>query len=57
MGTYSSLLWSCAQVVFCLSWSNSKVFVLVLQKFDVFFEGPAQIYASDKTFPLQVCGR
>ncbi|XP_063250395.1 alpha-2-macroglobulin-like protein 1 [Prinia subflava] len=29
----------------------------VLQKFDVFFEGPAQIYASDKSFPLQVCGR
>ncbi|KAK2537734.1 alpha-2-macroglobulin-like protein 1 [Columba guinea] len=29
----------------------------VLQKFDVFFEGPAQIYASDKTFPLRVCGR
>ncbi|XP_053925308.1 alpha-2-macroglobulin-like protein 1 isoform X2 [Cuculus canorus] len=29
----------------------------VLQKFDVFFEGPAQIYASDKTFQLRVCGR
>lgn len=33
------------------------VFVPVLQKFDVFFEGPAQVYASDKTFPLRVCGR
>ncbi|XP_062470053.1 alpha-2-macroglobulin-like protein 1 [Pezoporus occidentalis] len=29
----------------------------VLQKFDVFFEGPAQIYATDRTFPLRVCGR
>ncbi|KAM9293358.1 alpha-2-macroglobulin-like protein 1 [Morus bassanus] len=28
-----------------------------LQKFDVFFEGPARIYVSDKTFPLRVCGR
>ncbi|XP_009685486.2 alpha-2-macroglobulin-like protein 1 [Struthio camelus] len=28
-----------------------------LPKFDVFFEGPAQIYASEKTFPLRVCGR
>ncbi|XP_039555574.1 alpha-2-macroglobulin-like protein 1 [Passer montanus] len=34
-----------------------KVEERVLQKFDVFFEGPTQIYASDKTFPLQVCGR
>ncbi|XP_010147953.1 PREDICTED: alpha-2-macroglobulin-like protein 1 [Eurypyga helias] len=34
-----------------------KVEEHVLQKFDVFFEGPAQIYASDKTFPLRVCGR
>ncbi|XP_041316563.1 alpha-2-macroglobulin-like protein 1 [Pyrgilauda ruficollis] len=37
--------------------STFKVEERVLQKFDVFFEGPAQIYASDKTFPLQVCGR
>ncbi|KGL73910.1 Alpha-2-macroglobulin-like 1, partial [Tinamus guttatus] len=28
-----------------------------LPKFDVFFERPAQIYASDKTFLLRVCGR
>ncbi|XP_071618219.1 alpha-2-macroglobulin-like protein 1 [Heliangelus exortis] len=34
-----------------------KVEEHVLQKFDVFFEGPAQIYASDKTFHLRVCGR
>ncbi|KAM6438804.1 alpha-2-macroglobulin-like protein 1 [Rhynochetos jubatus] len=34
-----------------------KVEERVLQKFDVFFEGPAQIYASDKSFPLRVCGR
>lgn len=57
MGTRSCLLCSCVQVVFCSWWSNSGVFVPVLQKFDVFFEGPAQIYASDKTFPLRVCGR
>ncbi|KAM6211467.1 alpha-2-macroglobulin-like protein 1 [Sarcoramphus papa] len=37
--------------------STFKVEERVLQKFDVFFEGPAQIYASDKTFPLRVCGR
>ncbi|XP_064576890.1 alpha-2-macroglobulin-like protein 1 [Zonotrichia leucophrys gambelii] len=37
--------------------STFKVEERVLQKFDVFFEGPAQIYASDKTIPLQVCGR
>nr|XP_041573953.1 alpha-2-macroglobulin-like protein 1 [Taeniopygia guttata] len=37
--------------------STFKVEERVLQKFDVFFEGPAQIYASDKAFPLQVCGR
>ncbi|NXW49065.1 A2ML1 protein, partial [Nyctiprogne leucopyga] len=37
--------------------STFKVEEHVLQKFDVFFEGPAQIYASDKTFPLRVCGR
>ncbi|XP_033370402.1 alpha-2-macroglobulin-like protein 1 [Parus major] len=37
--------------------STFKVEERVLQKFDVFFEGPSQIYASDKTFPLQVCGR
>ncbi|NWR52602.1 A2ML1 protein, partial [Regulus satrapa] len=37
--------------------STFKVEERVLQKFDVFFEGPAQIYASDKIFPLQVCGR
>ncbi|XP_064904545.1 alpha-2-macroglobulin-like protein 1 isoform X1 [Columba livia] len=37
--------------------STFKVEECVLQKFDVFFEGPAQIYASDKTFPLRVCGR
>ncbi|KAM3678612.1 alpha-2-macroglobulin-like protein 1 [Ammospiza maritima maritima] len=37
--------------------STFKVEKRVLQKFDVFFEGPAQIYASDKTIPLQVCGR
>ncbi|NXU05685.1 A2ML1 protein, partial [Buphagus erythrorhynchus] len=37
--------------------STFKVEEHVLQKFDVFFMGPAQIYASDKTFPLQVCGR
>ncbi|NXE38685.1 A2ML1 protein, partial [Ptilorrhoa leucosticta] len=37
--------------------STFKVEERVLQKFDVFFKGPAQIYASDKTFPLQVCGR
>ncbi|XP_042722776.1 alpha-2-macroglobulin-like protein 1 [Lagopus leucura] len=29
----------------------------VLKKFDVFFKGPARIYASDKTFLLSVCGR
>ncbi|XP_009876746.1 PREDICTED: alpha-2-macroglobulin-like protein 1 [Apaloderma vittatum] len=29
----------------------------VLRKFNVFFEGPTQIYASEKTFPLRVCGR
>ncbi|NXU77081.1 A2ML1 protein, partial [Oreotrochilus melanogaster] len=34
-----------------------KVEEHVLQKFDVFFEGPSQIYASDKTFHLRVCGR
>ncbi|XP_064377478.1 alpha-2-macroglobulin-like protein 1 [Dromaius novaehollandiae] len=28
-----------------------------LPKFDIFFERPAQIYASDKTLPLRVCGR
>ncbi|XP_009936163.2 alpha-2-macroglobulin-like protein 1 [Opisthocomus hoazin] len=37
--------------------STFKVEERVLRKFDVFFEGPAQIYASDKTFPLRVCGR
>ncbi|XP_050567531.1 alpha-2-macroglobulin-like protein 1 [Cygnus atratus] len=37
--------------------STFKVEEHVLQKFDVFFEGPVQIYASDKTFPLRVCGR
>ncbi|NWS26996.1 A2ML1 protein, partial [Polioptila caerulea] len=37
--------------------STFKVEERVLQKFHVFFEGPVQIYASDKTFPLQVCGR
>ncbi|XP_062343422.1 alpha-2-macroglobulin-like protein 1 [Cinclus cinclus] len=37
--------------------STFKVQERVLQKFDVFFMGPTQIYASDKTFPLQVCGR
>ncbi|XP_010284556.1 PREDICTED: alpha-2-macroglobulin-like protein 1 [Phaethon lepturus] len=37
--------------------STFKVEERVLQKFDVFFEGPAQIYASDKTFPLRVCGK
>ncbi|KAM6382877.1 LOW QUALITY PROTEIN: alpha-2-macroglobulin-like protein 1 [Alca torda] len=37
--------------------STFKVEERVLQTFDVFFEGPAQIYASDKTFPLRVCGR
>ncbi|KAM7128641.1 LOW QUALITY PROTEIN: alpha-2-macroglobulin-like protein 1 [Ciconia maguari] len=37
--------------------STFKVEEHVLQKFDVFFEGPAQIYASDKTFPLRACGR
>ncbi|KAM6093788.1 alpha-2-macroglobulin-like protein 1 [Chlamydotis macqueenii] len=37
--------------------STFQVEEYVLQKFDVFFEGPAQIYASDKTFPLRVCGR
>ncbi|XP_009483687.2 alpha-2-macroglobulin-like protein 1 [Pelecanus crispus] len=37
--------------------STFKVEEHVLQKFDVFFEGPAQIYASDRTFPLRVCGR
>ncbi|XP_059673109.1 alpha-2-macroglobulin-like protein 1 [Gavia stellata] len=37
--------------------STFKVEERVLQKFDVFFEGPAHIYASDKTFPLRVCGR
>ncbi|KAM9388181.1 alpha-2-macroglobulin-like protein 1 [Phaethornis superciliosus] len=34
-----------------------KVEEHVLQKFDVFFEGPSQIYASDKNFHLRVCGR
>nr|XP_009685485.1 PREDICTED: alpha-2-macroglobulin-like protein 1 [Struthio camelus australis] len=28
-----------------------------LPKFEVIFEGPIQIYALDKTFPLRVCGR
>nr|XP_013811703.1 PREDICTED: alpha-2-macroglobulin-like protein 1 [Apteryx mantelli mantelli] len=28
-----------------------------LPKFEVIFEGPVQIYALDKTFPLRVCGR
>ncbi|XP_032302767.1 alpha-2-macroglobulin-like protein 1 [Coturnix japonica] len=37
--------------------STFRVEERVLQKFDVFFEGPAQIYASDKTFLLRVCGR
>ncbi|XP_010001290.1 PREDICTED: alpha-2-macroglobulin-like protein 1 [Chaetura pelagica] len=37
--------------------STFKVEEQVLQKPDVFFEGPAQVYASDKTFPLRVCGR
>ncbi|XP_035746403.1 alpha-2-macroglobulin-like protein 1 [Egretta garzetta] len=37
--------------------STFKVEEHGLQKFDVFFEGPAQIYASDKTFLLRVCGR
>ncbi|XP_057901421.1 alpha-2-macroglobulin-like protein 1 [Melospiza georgiana] len=37
--------------------STFQVEERVLQKFDVFFEGPAQIHASDKTIPLQVCGR
>ncbi|KAM6309767.1 alpha-2-macroglobulin-like protein 1 [Podargus strigoides] len=37
--------------------SSFQVEERVLQKFDVFFEGPAQIYASDKTFSLRVCGR
>ncbi|KAF1544155.1 Alpha-2-macroglobulin-like protein 1, partial [Eudyptula albosignata] len=37
--------------------STFKVEEHVLQKFDVFFEGPAQIYPSDKIFPLRVCGR
>ncbi|XP_054243525.1 alpha-2-macroglobulin-like protein 1 [Indicator indicator] len=37
--------------------STFKVEKHVLQKFYVFFEGPAQIYASDKTYPLRVCGR
>ncbi|KAM6321271.1 alpha-2-macroglobulin-like protein 1 [Aegotheles albertisi] len=34
-----------------------KVEEQVLQKFEVFFEGPTQIYASDRTFHLRVCGR
>ncbi|XP_009876744.1 PREDICTED: alpha-2-macroglobulin-like protein 1 [Apaloderma vittatum] len=29
----------------------------VLPKFEVIFEKPNQVYALDKTFPLQVCGR
>ncbi|XP_042651415.1 alpha-2-macroglobulin-like protein 1 [Tyto alba] len=37
--------------------STFKVEERVLQKFDVFFEGPDHIYALDKTFPLRVCGR
>ncbi|NXN38440.1 A2ML1 protein, partial [Rhinoptilus africanus] len=37
--------------------STFKVEERVLKMLDVFFEGPAQIYASDKTFPLRVCGR
>ncbi|XP_064319069.1 alpha-2-macroglobulin-like protein 1 [Phalacrocorax carbo] len=37
--------------------STFKVEEQAFQKFDVFFEGPAQIYVSDKTFPLRVCGR
>ncbi|OXB56301.1 hypothetical protein ASZ78_002126 [Callipepla squamata] len=37
--------------------STFKVEEHVLQKFDVFFEVPAQIYASDRTFLLSVCGR
>ncbi|NXS07378.1 A2ML1 protein, partial [Neodrepanis coruscans] len=37
--------------------STFKVEESALQKFDVFFEEPARIYTSDKTFPLRVCGR
>ncbi|KAM9173282.1 alpha-2-macroglobulin-like protein 1 [Pangshura tecta] len=37
--------------------STFSVEEYVLPKFEVFFEGPVQIYALDKTFPLRVCGR
>ncbi|XP_025038816.2 alpha-2-macroglobulin-like protein 1 isoform X1 [Pelodiscus sinensis] len=37
--------------------SSFSVEEYVLPKFEVFFEGPTQIYALDKTFPLRVCGR
>ncbi|XP_074927111.1 alpha-2-macroglobulin-like protein 1 [Chelonoidis abingdonii] len=37
--------------------STFRVEEYVLPKFEVFFEGPIQIYALDKTFPLRVCGR
>ncbi|XP_054019891.1 alpha-2-macroglobulin-like protein 1 [Dryobates pubescens] len=37
--------------------STFKVEKREVQRFYVFFEGPAQIYASDKTYPLRVCGR
>ncbi|CAM5078873.1 unnamed protein product [Natator depressus] len=37
--------------------STFSVEEYVLPKFEVFFEGPTQIYALDKTFPLHVCGR
>ncbi|KAM7181770.1 alpha-2-macroglobulin-like protein 1, partial [Macrochelys suwanniensis] len=37
--------------------STFSVEEYVLPKFEVFFEGPTQIYALDKTFLLHVCGR
>ncbi|XP_021250061.1 alpha-2-macroglobulin-like protein 1 isoform X3 [Numida meleagris] len=51
MGTYT------INVVNSKVSTTFKVEEHVLQKFDVFFEGPAQIHASDKTFLLSVCGR
>ncbi|XP_063999470.1 alpha-2-macroglobulin-like protein 1 [Pogoniulus pusillus] len=51
LGTYT------ISVVNSKASSTFKVEKRVLQKVYVFFEGPAQIYASDKTYPLRVCGR
>ncbi|NWJ08590.1 A2ML1 protein, partial [Crypturellus undulatus] len=39
------------------AFANFSVEEYGLPKFDMFFEGPIQIYALDETFPLRVCGR